>query len=355
MKNDSSSPMQKASFVLLLLILGCLVYLIARDAFRPSAARGEVNAAGNPATRPVRAGTWNEAVPPSSFTPLREREPVPPLHAVSNVQPRIVSRPVPGIVSTAPPDGDRPTRTPVLPVVRAVERTPETTPDFGGFAGHNAGAVIAGRAFLRGAPPAETRIVFDAQCGRLAPRGGATTQHYLVSAEAGLGNVFIYIKSGAPAAAAAATPPVLDQVGCQYTPYVMGVQTGQVFNVRNSDPVLHNVHPLPKNNRERNVGQPVRGMVTPFVFERAEVLVKFKCDVHPWMFAHVGVVDHPWFAVTDKNGFFTLPAGLPAGQYTLAAVHQKAGELTQEITVQGGDVQPVSFTFDVPPKVAATP
>ncbi len=355
MKNESASSYQKASFVLLLLILGCLVYLIARDAFRPPPGRNGGNVAAAPVTRPIRTSTWNEAVPPSSFTPLREREPVPQIHAVSNVVPRIVSRPVPKIVSTAPPDGERPTRAGITPVVRAVERTPETTPDFGAFAGHNAGVVVAGRVFLRGTPPAETRILFDAQCGRVAPRGGATTQHYVVNAEGGLANVFVYLKSGAPTAPPVAAPPILDQIGCQYTPYVMGVQTGQTFNVRNSDPVLHNIHTLPKNNRERNIGQPVRGMVTPMVFERAEVLVKFKCDVHPWMFAFVGVTEHPWFAVTDKNGFFTLPGGLPPGQYALAAVHQKAGELTQEISVTGGDVQPVSFTFDVPPKVAATP
>jgi hypothetical protein len=78
------------------------------------------------------------------------------------------------------------------------------------------------------------------------------------------------------------------------------------------------------------------------------VLVQFKCDVHPWMFAYVGVVEHPWFAVTDGNGAFALPPGLPPGRYTLAAVHRKLGEQTQTITVGAGGTEPVEFLLEVP-------
>src|SRR6185436_12124565 len=137
-------------------------------------------------------------------------------------------------------------------------------------------------------------------------------------------------------------------------PYVIGVRTGQTFMVKNSDATFHNVNANPKNpgNRPKNVAQPVKGMSSPFVFNTSELFVQFQCNIHPWMFAYVGVVDHPWFAVTDQNGNFSLPAGLPPGQYTLAAVHLKSGEILQQINVTDTGVEPVIFTFDLTNGVA---
>ncbi len=196
-------------------------------------------------------------------------------------------------------------------------------------------AEISGKVTLTGTPPPEKPIALDAQCGKLQEKP-ITTRHYVVGADKGLGNVFVYVKEGAKATPATGKGPTLDQVGCEYNPYVMGVQAGQAFDVKNSDSVLHNVHTLPKNNKEKNVGQPVKGMVTPFTFDNPEVLVKFKCDVHPWMFAYVGVCDHPYFAVTDKDGNFKI-SGLPAGDYTIEAFHLKAGAKTEKVTVGGDD------------------
>src|SRR5436190_561183 len=155
---------------------------------------------------------------------------------------------------------------------------------------------------------------------------------------------------GGPASKA----PTLDQVGCEYQPYVIGVRTGRTFLVKNSDATFHNVHSLPKNpgNRERNVAQPVKGMTSPFVFATSELFVQFKCEVHAWMFAYVGVVDHPWFAMTDKDGNFSLPPGLPPGQYTIAATHLKLGEMIQQINVSETGIEPLTFTFEIPTNMA---
>lgn len=220
---------------------------------------------------------------------------------------------------------------------------------FGGAAA--CAAEISGKVTLTGTPPPEKQIVPDAACGKMSPH--LETRHYVVGADHGLGNVFVYIKEGAKS-----TPPpsekgpLLDQKGCQYLPYVMGVQAGQHFDVENSDPLLHNVHALPKvpGNKERNVGQPIP-MKTDFMFPKEEVLVQFKCEVHPWMFAYVGVVDHPYFAVTDKDGSFKI-SGLPAGEYTVEAVHLKAGRKTQKITVGADDKKTVDFTLEAksPPR-----
>jgi hypothetical protein len=125
------------------------------------------------------------------------------------------------------------------------------------------------------------------------------------------------------------------------------VQTGQKFKILNSDPTMHNVHIFPKLNKEINKGQPTKGMVFDHSFDKQEVLVRFKCDVHPWMFAFVGVVDHPYFAVTDKDGNFKI-SGLPAGKYTVEALHPKAGAKTMEITVGASDSKTLDFTLDVP-------
>lgn len=210
-------------------------------------------------------------------------------------------------------------------------------------------AEISGKIKLSGTPPPEKTITMDANCGKLQPKP-VTTRHYAVGADQGLADVFIYVKEGAKAGAApAGKGPLLDQVGCLYTPYMIGVQTGQKFDVANSDPLLHNVHSLPKvaGNKERNVGQPVKGMKHEFSFDKQEVFVQFKCDVHPWMFAYVGVVDHPYFAVTDKDGNFKI-SGLPAGDYTVEFVHRKAGTKTEKLTVGADDKKTVNVTLNVP-------
>lgn len=208
-------------------------------------------------------------------------------------------------------------------------------------------AEISGKVKLSGTPPPEKTITLDAACGKLQANP-ITTRHYVVGADQGLGDVFVYVKEGAkPGPAPTAKGPLLDQIGCQYSPYVMGVQAGQKFDVANSDPLLHNVHSMPKNNKERNVGQPLKGMKTEFVFEKPEVLVQFKCDVHPWMFAYVGVVDHPYFAITDKDGNFKI-SGLPAGTYTVEAFHRKGGTATEKITVTADDKKTANFTLKVP-------
>jgi hypothetical protein len=89
-------------------------------------------------------------------------------------------------------------------------------------------------------------------------------------------------------------------------------------------------------------------MTTPFTFDKPEVFVQFKCEVHPWMFAYAGVCDHPYFAVTDKDGNYKI-SGLPAGEYTVEAVHRKAGSTTEKIKVGADDKKTQDFTLKVPP------
>src|SRR6185436_14829424 len=162
---------------------------------------------------------------------------------------------------------------------------------------------ITGKVTLKGTPKPETKIEqLGAICGAANPQKDATTRHYVVGPGGGLANVFVYLKDAKPAPLPAGAPtPVLDQVGCMYEPFVFGVMVNQKFKIRNSDPLLHNVHATPKVNKEFNFGQAVKGQENEKSFDQPEILVRLKCDVHPWMLSYAGVCDHPYFAVTDKE------------------------------------------------------
>ena len=210
-------------------------------------------------------------------------------------------------------------------------------------------ATIAGKINLEGAAPANAPIRMNADPACVAATKGQTpTQQTFVSEGGGLGNVFVYVQSGLNGTfPAPSTPVVLDQKGCQYVPHVFGVQVGQPIEIVNSDPTLHNVHATPKTNAEFNTAQPIQGMKTSHTFtaKEADVVVPFKCDVHGWMNASVGVLDHPYFAVSKPDGSFSIP-NLPPGSYTLAAWHERLGTQTMPITVAAKESKSdANFTF----------
>jgi plastocyanin len=161
-----------------------------------------------------------------------------------------------------------------------------------------------------------------------------------------LANVFVYVKDGL--GNYAYDPPTgtakIDQKECRYHPHVFGMRVGQTLEIVNSDPTLHNIHALPKANQEFNTGQPIQNMKTTHVFTMKEVMVPFKCDVHGWMNAYVGVLDHPYYAVSDASGKFDLKS-LPPGTYTIEAWHEKLGAQTQSVTIGPKESKDVNFTF----------
>ena len=205
---------------------------------------------------------------------------------------------------------------------------------------------ISGTITLHGTPPAELeikQIKDDPNCGKLHTEA-VKTRFYVVGANKGLADVFVTLKGiSGKSTGASATPAVIDQKGCEYQPYVMGVQTGQKILVKNSDPVLHNIHPTPTapGNKEENKAQMPNGPELTFMFPSSEMFLRFKCDVHPWMFAYACVMDHPYFAVTDKEGKYAIK-NVPDGKYTLEVYHRKAAPasapMSAEIEVKGGSV-----------------
>ncbi len=205
---------------------------------------------------------------------------------------------------------------------------------------------ISGTVTLKGTPAPEkeiTQVKEDANCGPLH-KEPVKTRFYVTGANNGLADVYVTLKGPiAKSDAAAPAPAVLDQKGCEYLPYVFALQTNQKIMVKNSDPVMHNVHPTPsvEGNKEDNKAQMPNGPELPFTFVKPELFLKFKCDVHPWMFAYACVSDHPYSAVTDKDGKYTLK-GVPDGKYTLQAFHRKAAPANapaqQEVEVKGGNI-----------------
>jgi len=213
---------------------------------------------------------------------------------------------------------------------------------------------ITGTVTLKGTAPSETPIQQakdDFNCGKLHTTV-PTTHHWVVGPKGELANVVVMLKGISGKSTGAAAPPAeLDQKGCEYTPPIMAIQTGQKLNVKNSDPVMHNVSTTPVNtaggNKPDNKAQMAGAPELTFTFPAAENFLRFKCDVHPWMFAWVTVVDHPYFAVTDKDGKFTIK-DVPAGKYTVVAMHRKAAPngVEKEVEVASGDVT-TDFTMEV--------
>ena len=212
-----------------------------------------------------------------------------------------------------------------------------------------AGSVM-GAITLEGTPPAaETiRMNSDPACAELATDTETETEYYVVGGSGGLGNVFVYVKEGLEGRnfPAVTDPVMFDQQGCRYRPHVFGIRVGQTLTIRNSDATLHNIHATPAANPEFNMGQPIQGMEFERTFDAPEVMVPFQCDVHSWMNAYVGVLDHPYFAVTGDDGGFDI-SELPPGDYVVEAWHEELGTQTQNVTVGEGGTAEVSFTFTV--------
>ena len=238
-----------------------------------------------------------------------------------------------GALTAACGDGSPENAAPAAPIANPVDAT---------TAGN-----VAGRITFAGTPPKPGVVRMDSDPNCVQSGGAAATDEAVVVGDAGaLRNVFVYVKDGLGTLRfpVPATPIVMDQKGCHYVPHVLGAQLGQNLEIVNSDLTLHNVHAIPKANQEFNMGQPLPGMKHTHQFSTKEVMVPFKCDVHPWMRAYIGVLDHPYFAVTGADGAFDL-TGLPPGTYTVEAWHETLGTQTRTVTIGERESKDITFSF----------
>ncbi|MBI3312795.1 MAG: carboxypeptidase regulatory-like domain-containing protein [Candidatus Omnitrophica bacterium] len=206
---------------------------------------------------------------------------------------------------------------------------------------------ITGKASFSGTAPGPVKISMDADatCSGMHP-DPVYTEDLVLNSDNTMRNVFVYVKEGLEGKTfpSPTTSVVMDQKGCHYNPHVFGIQVGQKLDIVNSDATLHNVHALPTQSKEFNMGMPIQGMKLTKSFEKSEVMVRFKCDVHPWMKAYAGVLTHPFYSVTGEQGTFEIK-DLPAGTYTIEAWHETYGAKTQTVTVDEAGTQSVDFAF----------
>jgi len=206
---------------------------------------------------------------------------------------------------------------------------------------------LTGKINFTGAAPSQKAIDMSMDPACKDREGAQEANREVRTGEDGsLANVFVYVKDGLgdQAFVAPSEPVKLNQKDCAYEPRVFGVQAGQPIQISNSDPTLHNVHAMPENQKKFNLGMPMQGMKFMKKFDKPEVMVKIKCDVHPWMRAYAGVVTHPYFAVTGADGAYEIKDVAP-GTYTLEAWHEKLGTQTQQVTVAEDGKAEINFTF----------
>jgi plastocyanin len=202
---------------------------------------------------------------------------------------------------------------------------------------------ITGELNFTGAVPAPRKLDMssDSKCE------GENFLDDLAVKDGKLGNVFVFVKSGLPQASFEIPEEAvtLNQRGCKYVPRVLGVQAGQPFQIVNSDQTNHNIHTLPRVNREFDSAQLAGEGPIIRKFAKPEAIFPVKCNTHTWMRAYIAVLAHPFFAVSDSNGEFMIK-GLPPGEYEVEAWHEKYGAKTLKIKVTEKADAKADFTFD---------
>jgi plastocyanin len=205
-------------------------------------------------------------------------------------------------------------------------------------------AVIQGTVKLNGTPPemAMTKRDADPFCAKTPTK----EEEVVVGPAGGLSNVVVRITDGASGHyEPPSTPAMLDQSACMYRPRVQAILAGQTISIRNGDQTLHNVHGYKGASTLFNQAEiPGLPPIARKIGDAGDIL-KFKCDVHPWMTGYVVVNANPFFAVTGPDGRFKI-TGVPAGKYTLSAWQERYGAKTTEVTVAADKPTEVSFAYD---------
>ena len=209
---------------------------------------------------------------------------------------------------------------------------------------------ITGTITFEGKAPKMKPLRLDADPICVANNEIAPKKEWLILDEnKGVKNVLVFVTEGLNIDYSPPEEPVvIDQKGCIYSPHVLGIMAGQKLDILNNDGTLHNIHALPKVNKEFNKAQPRSKKKLSVKFEKPEAPFKVKCDVHPWMGAYIGVFDHPCFAVSGDDGTYII-SDLKPGEYVIEAWHEKLGSQTANVTVSDSAAHQ-NFTFKKPSK-----
>ena len=235
---------------------------------------------------------------------------------------------------------------PNQPLPRFPTQAPPTS--IGGPVGAQAAphGTIQGHVRLGGKHPGNPviRMRIDPMCAKINA-GQRVIQETVAAAKDGsLANVFVTVQGNFPDTAVPAVPVRIDQRSCLFVPRVIGARVGQSLEARNSDDLLHTVHAVSSRGNSFNVSQPKAGMVQRFPLHHEETMLRLTCDLHRWMVAYVGIVSHPYFAVTDSTGVFTI-ADAPIGTREIRIWHERYGILTKTVQVKAGAATNVDFNY----------
>lgn len=243
--------------------------------------------------------------------------------------------------------GDEGGETPPAPAES--EGSSAAAPAAGGETASGSASGVMGKITFSGERPERSVIEVegDAKCKEMHADEPLLSDREVVSEDGGIQWAFVQITNPPEKDyPLPAEPAVLDQVGCRYTPHVLGMRAGQELEVRNSDNTLHNVRSISRINRGRNFGQPAGS--EPRImdeFKKPEEGVRMKCDIHPWMTGFVFVMDHPYWAVTDENGNYSIE-GLPPGEYKVEVWHEKYKLQRHTVTVPEGGMAELNAAYE---------
>jgi len=206
---------------------------------------------------------------------------------------------------------------------------------------------ITGTVKLDGPPPQFRPIDMSAEAACVQANLTPVVSPIVVTgAHGALANVVVYVKSGLGSYRfdTPSTPVVLDQKGCMYTPRVLAVMVNQPLQVKNEDQTIHNVHPMPRENKAWNESEPVGEPPIQRTFTKPELAIPIACNIHPWMRAFLFVFANPYFDITPQSGEFALK-NLPPGTYTIEAWHERFGMQDQTVTIGPKESKSIDFTF----------
>jgi plastocyanin len=204
-------------------------------------------------------------------------------------------------------------------------------------------ATVKGKIAFEGTAPTPRKISTSSDPGC---KGAAVVSEEIVVSDGGLENVILFVSGGD--VAGKSFPPkteqvLLNQEGCHYIPHALTLQVGQPLKILNSDETAHNVHAWAEVNKPFNESQSSKGVETIKTFDKEEILLPVRCDVHNWMNAYIGVFNHPLHTVSKAGGAYEMK--LPAGTYEITAQHEKLGKQTQMVTVAADGSADLNFTF----------
>jgi plastocyanin len=205
---------------------------------------------------------------------------------------------------------------------------------------------ISGKVVYSGPKPTIRKISMEANaaCAKIHPNG-LPSPEVMLGPDDSLQNVLVYVKSGPGVLGKTFPTPTevvkINQTGCMFEPHVVAVMVNQKIEIANSDPSNHNIHVMAEGNPTWNVTQTPATPPKVAQFAKPELGLVLMCNIHPWMRVYANVLTNPYFAITGKDGSFTIK-GLPPGIYTLEAWHERFG--TQEKKVKVGAKADFTFT-----------